>query len=238
VFQMDNYLGDGPMSLTLYFHPLASFCHKVLIAAYERETPLQMQIVDLADPASSAPMLAHWPLGKFPVLHDASNGRTVPETTIIIEYLEKNYPGAQALLPANEDERLEARLWDRFFDCYVQVPMQKIVGDRLKPEGAKDPRGVEEARQTLSTAYQTIEDKGLTGECAAGPRFSIADCSAAPALFYSSIVHPIEPRHEKLSAYFERLMSRPSVARVVKEAQPYFSMFPFADAIPARFRAA
>jgi glutathione S-transferase len=138
-------------------------------------------------------------------------------------------------LPRDDAQRLDARLWDRFFDLYVQVPMQKIVTDRLRAEGERDLRGVADAKATLATAYDVIE-RQLTGRTwAIGDAFSIADCAAAPALFYSHIVVPFSSRHTQLAAYFERLLARPSLARVLAEAQPYFKNFPCKDDMPARF---
>ena len=145
------------MSLTLYIHPLASFCHKVLIALHENEVAFRPETIDLGDPGSAAELLAKWPVGKIPVLHDAGRERVVPETSIIIEYLQQHYPGPVALLPEDGDARLEARLWDRFFDLYVSVPMQKIVTDRIRPEGGNDPVGVADAHRTLDTAYAMID---------------------------------------------------------------------------------
>jgi glutathione S-transferase len=225
------------MALTLYLHPLASFCHKVLIALYENGTPFEARIVDLADAESSAPLLARWPVGKIPVLADEAASRTVVETSIIIEYLQQQHPGPVRLIPAGADEALQARLWDRFFDLYVSVPMQKIVVDRIRPSGRNDPHGVEEARALLATAYGMIDQQVATNAWAAGDTFTIADCAAAPALFYASIVQPFDKDQRNLAAYFERLVTRPSVARVISEARPYFSMFPYKDAMPARFAA-
>ncbi len=223
------------MTLTLYLHPLASFCHKVLIALYENGTPFKARTVDLADAGSSADLLARWPVGKIPVLHDEARARTIPETSIIIEYLQQHYPGPVRLLPDDPEERLQARLWDRFFDLYVSVPMQKIVTDRIRPRGRNDPYGVEEARATLETAYGMIDLHAGKDGGAAGNDFTMADCSAAPALFFASIVHPFGDGQRNLSAYFERLIDRPSVARVLAEARPYFPIFPYKEAIPTRF---
>jgi glutathione S-transferase len=223
------------MSLILYYHPLASFCHKVLIALYENGTPFHGQIVDLGDPVASAEFFKLWPVGKIPLLRDASRGRTIPETTIIIEYVGRHHPGAAPLLPSEEDTRLDVRLWDRFFDTYVQIPMQKIVGDRLRAEDDKDPKGVGEARATLETAYGMIEAAMADRTWIAGDGFSMADCAAAPALFYADIVAPFSETHPNIAAYFERLVARPSVARVLEEAKPYFQYFPFRAEMPARF---
>jgi glutathione S-transferase len=224
------------MSLTLYLHPLASFCHKVLIALYENGTPFEARIVNLADPAESAELHANWPVGKIPVLLDRSRDRVVAETSIIIEYLAQHYPGAVPLVPSDPERALQARLWDRFFDLYVHVPMQKIVTDRLRPAGRNDPHGVEEARATLSTAYGMAERQLAERSWAIGDAFSIADCAATPALFYAHTLLPFGAEHAQLAAYFERLCARASVRRVIDEARPYFPNYPYYDAMPARFR--
>jgi glutathione S-transferase len=223
------------MALTLFFHPLASFCHKVLIALYENGTPFEGHIVDLMDERASADFLALWPVGKIPVLRDEARNLSVPETTIIIEYLDRHYPGKHALLPKDAGNRLDARLWDRFFDLYVHVPMQKIVTDRLRSDGEHDLRGVADAKATLGTAYDMIEQRMADRIWAIGERFSIADCAAAPALFYAGIVTPFHASHPNIAAYFERLLERPSFERVLAEARPYFNFFPLKDDIPARF---
>jgi glutathione S-transferase len=225
------------MALVLYTHPLASFCHKVLIALYENGTPFESRLVDLADAESNAELFAHWPVGKIPVLHDRARGQTVPETSIIIEYLARHYPGPVPLLPADPELALQARLWDRFFDLYVQVPMQKIVVDRLRPAGQADAHGVAEAEATLRIAYGMLERQLQAGPWAIGSAFSIADCAAAPALFYAQIALPFEPGQRALAAYFERLYARPAFARVLREARPYFGNFPLRERMPARFLA-
>ena len=223
------------MSLTLYLHPLASFCHKVMIALEEAQLPYSPVTVDFADPASARLVFDHWPAGKIPLLHDASSGRHVAETTIILEYLAQRHKGMASLWPSDAETLLEARLWDRFFDLYVQQPMQKIVTDRIRPPGANDPHGVADACQTLRTAYGMIEEH-MTGRLwAAGADFSVADCAAFPGLFFAGIVEPFPAAAPALSAYFERLLARPSVTSVLAQAQPYFTMFPYRDAMPARF---
>lgn len=226
------------MTLTLYLHPLASFCHKVLIALYENQTPFEPVVVDFGDPRSAAAMMERWPAAKIPVLHDSAGDRTVPETSIIIEYLEQRHPERMRLLPDGAERALEARLWDRFFDLHVSVPMQKIVTDRLRPEGERDRLGVAEARKILDVSYGMIETQVARRTWAIGSAFSIADCAAAPGLFFAAIVHPFEDRHPALAAYFERLLERTSIRRVIEEAKPYFPLFPYRDAMPARFLAA
>lgn len=223
------------MALTLYSHPLAAFCHKVLIALYENGTAFNAVTVDLGDPEETAALTARWPVGKIPVLRDEPRDRTVPETSIIIEYLEQHYPGPAPMLPANAEQRLDARLWDRFFDHYVSVPMQKVVTDRIRPEGGNDPLGVADARRTLDTAYQMIDSQLAGKTWATGEDFTIADCAATPGLFYASIVHPFSSDQRNLAAYFERLVARPSVRRTLIEARPYFHFFPYRELMPERF---
>jgi glutathione S-transferase len=214
------------MTLKLYFHPLSSFCQKVLVALYESDTPFDPHIVDLGDEKSRADFLKTWPVGQFPVLRDDAKGRTVPESSIIIEYLDQHYPGRTPLLPADADLAWQTRLHDRFYDLHVHVHMQKIVGDRLRPAANKDPYGVEQARARIETAYGIIDQEMATKTWAMGDAFSMADCAAAPALFYANLVVPFGDSHKNVAAYFDRLMKRPSFARVVEEAKPYFAMFP------------
>jgi glutathione S-transferase len=214
------------MSLTLHFHPLASYCHKVLIALYENETPFTPNLVDLSNEAERAALLKLWPIGKFPVLRDDARDQTVPESTIIIEYLDRHYPGRTRFIPEDADRAREVRLRDRFYDCYVHEPMQKIVGDRIRPQGKADPHGVEEAKARLRTSYAMIDQEMAGQNWATGEAISLADCAAAPALFYANEVMPFGDTHRNLAAYFDRLKTRPSYARVLKEAEPYFPMFP------------
>ncbi|MGH8599407.1 MAG: glutathione S-transferase family protein [Burkholderiales bacterium] len=213
------------MNLALYFHPLASFCHKVLIALYENGTPFTQQIVYLEQEASREAFRKVWPILRFPVLRDEARGTTIPESSIIIEYLAQHYPGPVKLLPDDPDAARGVRLRDRFFDEYVQTPMQKIIGDRLRPEDKRDPLGVGQARAQLRTAYDWLEQDLRGHEWAVGNDFTMADCAAAPALFYANQVEPLDG-HPQAAAYLLRLMQRPSYARTLKEAEPYFHMVP------------
>jgi glutathione S-transferase len=214
------------MSLKLYYHPLSSFCWKVLIALYENDTPFTPVMVDLGNEAERAALLKLWPIGKFPVLRDEARDRVIPETSIIIEYLDNHYPGRTRFIPADTDLARPTRLRDRFYDLYVHLPMQKIVGDRLRPPGSNDPFGVEEARTRIQSCYGMIDKEVAAKTWAMGEAFTLADCAAAPALFYANMVLPFGEAHPKLTAYFDRLRARPSFARVLKEAEPYFAMFP------------
>ncbi|EJZ21875.1 glutathione S-transferase family protein [Rhizobium sp. Pop5] len=224
------------MSLVLYGHPLASFCHKVLIAFYENGTPFENRLVDLSDETSRADLFRFWPVGKIPLLRDEARDSTIPETSIIIEYLDHYYPGPARLLPLEIDRALQVRLWDRFFDHYVQVPVQRLVINRLRPEGKADEIETAASRTTLATAYAMIEKQLGESPYITGDAFTMADCAAAPALFYAETLVPFSPDQPKLRAYYDRLVARPSFARALEEARPYFKFYPYHEKLPARFR--
>jgi glutathione S-transferase len=213
------------MSLTLHFHPLASYCHKALMALYENDTPFTPKLVDLGNEAERTALLQLWPIGKFPVLRDQARDQTIPESSIIIEYLDRHHPGRIRFIPDDADLAWLTRLRDRFYDLYVHEPMQKIVLDRLRPAGASDAQGVDDAKARLLTAYGMIDREMAAATWAMGDAFSLADCAAAPALFYANEVMPFDT-HQHVAAYFDRLRARPSYARVLREAEPYFAMFP------------
>jgi glutathione S-transferase len=212
------------MPLELYAHPFSSYCQKVLIALYENGIPFEWRLLTPDDAVTDAEFTALWPIRRFPLLRDGE--RTVLESSIIIEYLDRHYPGSAALIPADADTALEARAMDRFFDNYVQTPQQKIVADSLRPAADRDPYGVREARARLDTAYAWFDRKLAGRHWATGGDFSLADCAAAPALFYADWTHPIPPGCANVLAYRQRLLARPSFARAVDEARPYRSYFP------------
>jgi len=214
------------MALKLYFHPLSSFCQKVLVALYENDTPFEAKLVDFADSASRAEFLEIWPIGKFPVLVDEGRDHMIPESSIIIEYLAQHYPGKTKFLPADADLARQTRMRDRFFDLYVAVPMQKIVTDRLRPAGQNDAFGVDQANTALLTALGMVDEDMENKTWAMGETFTMADCAAAPALAYANRVIAFGKSHKNAAAYLERLSKRPSFARALKEAEPYSAMFP------------
>jgi len=214
------------MSLTLYFHPLSSFCQKALVALYENDIPFTPNIVNLFDEASATAFKKIWPIGRFPVLRDDARDRTVPESSIIIEYLAQHYPGTTQLIPADEDAARQMRLRDRFFDLYVNVPLGKVVTDRLRPPGRSDPHGVEEAKALLRISLGMIEQDMARKTWAMGDAFTMADCAAAPVLFYADKVMPFGETHRHAAAYLARLMARPSYARALEEAKPYLKLMP------------
>ncbi|HYG47575.1 MAG TPA: glutathione S-transferase family protein [Allosphingosinicella sp.] len=214
------------MTLRLHYHPFSSFCQKVLVALYEREVPFEGVVVDPSDAEQKAALERLWPMGKFPVLVDEARGVTVPESSLIVQYLDRAHPGPPPLVPAEPDPAMKVHLWDRFFDHYVEVPLQKTVGDSLRPEGGRDPFGVEEAAALLGRSYDLLEEAlAEGGSWIAGEAFTLADCGAAPALFYAGMVRPFAGR-PRLDAYYSRLRSRPSFIRAVDEARCFRPFFP------------
>ncbi len=212
------------MTIKLYAHPFSSYCQKALIAFYENAIPFEYCLLEPDQGQVLADFAALWPIKRFPVVADGS--RTVFEATIIIEYLALHYPGSVRLLPADADAALKVRMLDRFFDNYVMTPMQQIVADKLRPEESRDPYGVSEARRKLETSYQWLENNLQRGQWAAGTLFSLADCAAAPSLFYADWAHPIAEEFAEVREYRRRLLARPSVARAVDEGRPYRHYFP------------
>jgi len=215
------------MSLILHFHPLSSYCQKVLIALYENDTKFETQVVDFGDPESAATFRKLCPVGKMPVLQDTVRDVVLPESSIIIEYLGQHYPGGTTLIPADPAAALRARLADRFYDLYVHDPMQRIVGDKLRPVDKRDPYGVAAAQAMLRNSYGIVDREMALHKrtWAIGEAFTLADCAAAPPLFFANKLVPFG-EHIHLSAYFERLSRRPSVARAFREAEPFLKFFP------------
>lgn len=213
------------MALTLYYHPFSSFCQKVLIALYEGGIAFEPHLVDLGDAESRAAFEQLWPLAKFPVLRDEGSGLVLPESSVIIDYLAQRFPAAASLIPAEPEAALRARMLDRIFDGYVSMQLTKVVIDALRPDGGKDPIGVEQAKATIATAYDWLDRELPEGGWAVGEGFTLADCSAAPALFYANIAVPFAG-HPRLEAYYARLRARPSFDRAVEEARPYRPIFP------------
>jgi Glutathione S-transferase len=214
--------------MILYYHPLSSYCWKVLIALYENGTAFQARRLD--QPGVAEEWLVRWPIGKFPVLHDPARDETVAEASIIIEYLDYHAPGPFRAIPDERDAALEVRLMDRLFDNYLMTPVQTLVGERIRPDGAAgDPHGASQARQLLGKAYALLEQRMAGRTWAAGDSFSLADCAAAPALFYADRIEPMRGGFPRLAAYLDRLEARQSFARVLREKEPVWHMFPFAD---------
>jgi glutathione S-transferase len=212
------------MKPVLYAHPFASYCWKVLVALYENHTAFTYRSLGPDDPHAASELEALWPLKKFPVLVD--DGRAVIESSVIIEYLTLHYPGPVRLLPPDRAAALEVRFLDRCFDNYIMTPMSKIVTNQLRPQEQRDPYGVEEARAALDSAYRWLDGLMAPRRWAAGEDFTLADCAAAPALFYADWAHPIAASFPNVRSYRSRLLSRASVARTVEEARPFRQFFP------------
>ena len=210
------------MSLTLYAHPFAAYCWKALIALYENGTPFTYRVIE--DAAGWAELESLWPIKKFPLLRDGET--LVVESSIIIEHLMLHHPGPTRLIPENIDEALQVRFMDRFFDSYIMTPMQTLVSDRMRTEGQRDAKGLSDATNLLDVAYRWLDKRVTQQLWAVGSYFTLADCAAAPALFYADWVHPIGDEFPAVRAYRKRLLARPSIARTVDEARPYRKLFP------------
>jgi len=212
------------VALQLYFHPFSSYCQKALIAFYEKGIAFEPQLLEGSDSPAMQRLAAMWPMKRFPVLVDGD--RTILEASCIIEYLDLHRPEAVRLIPADPEAALEVRMLDRFFDNYVSTPQQKVVFDALQPAEARDAHGVQKAREMLDTAYAWLDQRMAGREWAVDDSFSLADCGAAPFLFYADWTHPIGDAYPHVKAYRRRLLARPSVARAVDEARPYRAYFP------------
>jgi glutathione S-transferase len=212
------------MALKLYAHPFSSYCQKVLIALYENNTPFEFCLLGPGHEQALAEHAALWPLKRFPVLVD--DNRTVVEASIIVEHLGLYHAGPVRLLPEDPRIALDVRMMDRFFDNYIMTPMQKIVFDAIRKAENRDAHGVAEARALLDTAYRWLNAAIAGRHWAMGDTFSLADCAAAPSLFFADWTHPIGKEFPAVIAYRRRLLARPSFARAVDEARPYRSFFP------------
>lgn len=208
----------------LYAHPFSSYCQKVLIALYENSTPFEFKLLGPETPANFTELARMWPLQRFPVLVDA--GQSLMEASIIIEHMLLHHAGPVRLLPADAKVALDVRFMDRFFDNYVMTPMQRIVSDSRRTPDQRDAQTVADARTLLEISYSWLDARLQGRDWASGEAFSLADCAAAPSLFYADWVHPIGKRFTNVLVYRERLLSRPSFARVVNEARPYRHLFP------------
>ena len=210
--------------LTLYAHPLSSYCWKVLIALYESSISFKSVMVNLGDPVERAEYLKLSPFGKIPAMRDGE--RTILETTIMIEYLAMTFAQAASLVPTAPEAGLKVRALDRFFDLYLNSQLGKVANDRLRPASQKDAIGLEAAMNDLHTAICILEADMAHGAWAAGEVFTMADCAAAPALYYVNRLIPYDQGYPNTARYLERLMKRPSVARTIKEAGPYLHLAP------------
>jgi glutathione S-transferase len=211
--------------LTFYYHPLSSYCWKALIGLYETGVEFTPVIVNLGDPVERASFLAVWPIGKFPVIQDTDAGEVYPEASIILEFLDRLSPTAR-LLPTDPKAALRARFLDRVFDLHVHEHMQRVIADRLRPAEDKHPASVSEARARLIIAYGYVEAQLQGRTWLTGDDFGIVECAALPALFYGDKVQALTEDLPLTRAYLERMMARPSVKRVLAEAEPYFKYYP------------
>jgi len=215
------------VALTLWYHPLSSFCWKALIALYEADVAFTPRMVNLGDPADRAAFAAVWPLAKFPVLEDQASGAVTPESSIIVEWLATHHASVRSLVPEDPEAALKVRLLDRLIDSYIHLPLQRVVAERMRPAEAKDPHGAAQDRALIAQGYDLVAPM-LGDWWAMGEAFTLADCAALPALHYADYAVSLDGS-PSLRAYLDRLKARPSVARVLAEAEPYFQYFPLKD---------
>jgi glutathione S-transferase len=211
------------VTLQLFGHPFSSYTQKVLIALWADETPFEYRILEQDHPENMEELKRHWPFGQFPLLLD--DGRPFAESTPIIEHLQAEHGGIHRWIPGGDIGR-RVRFLDRFFDLYVMDQMSVAVFNAIRPEDSRDPYGVARAMGRLRTAYDWLEENLGDGPWAVGEEFTLADCAAAPSLFYADWVEEIGPRRPRLSAYRARLLAHPVIKRAVDEARPYRSYFP------------
>jgi glutathione S-transferase len=212
------------MTLQLFGHPFSSYTQKALIAFYENDTPFEFRMLSSDEPENGAEFARLWPIQRFPILVDGD--RTILEATTIIEYLEAHHPGRTVLIPRDPAEAVEVRMMDRVFDNYVMTPQGGIVFNAIRQEKDRDPYGVEQNRKMLETAYAWLDQRMTGRSWAVGDSFTLADCAAAPSLFYADWTHRIDPKFGALLAYRQRLLAHPSVVRAVDGGRPYRHFFP------------
>lgn len=213
------------MTLRLHFHPLSSYSHKALIALYENGTEFEPVQLDISRDDVTAAFRKISPFGKMPALEDTARGQVVNEATVIVEYLDQHHRGAVRFIPADTDQALQIRMWDRFFDNYLHEFMQRTVADAFRSDGSHDPYTVTDCKKRIFHFYDFLEQH-IQGREWIGAHFSLAECAAAPSLFYANTIYPLGKQYPNAHAYLGRLMTRPSYARVLKEAEPFFNFFP------------
>ena len=212
------------MTLCLFAHPFSSYCQKALMALYENSIPFNLRLLSSDGAGTGQEFASRWPIKRMPMLVDGNN--VVREATVIIEYIDQKYRGAVRLIPEEPSAALDSRFMDRFFDNYIMTPMQKIVSNKIRPAEHRDPYGVDEAKTLLDTAYGWLDDIMSNRHWATGDSFTLADCAAAPSLFYADWSHPIDDKFANVRSYRKRLLERPSFARAVDEARQYRPLFP------------
>jgi len=210
------------MTIEIFAHPFSSYCQKAFVALYENDTPFTLRMLEEKENAEELARI--WPINLFPVLREGE--RVVFEATSIIEYLHVHHPGPVRLIPGDADAAVEVRMMDRFFDNYVMTPQGDIVFNCIREAKDRDPIGDDRARAMLDKSYAWLDERMKGREWAAGDSFSLADCAAAPSLFYADWTHEIGAQFANVRAYRERLNARPSFARAVDGGRPFRSYFP------------
>jgi len=218
------------MTLILWSHPYAAYGQKASVALYELGLPFELKLVEARDEAVMAAFRAVSPFAKMPTLVDTAAGRTLYESSIVVEYLDQ-LAGGGRLIPADPEAALEARLIDRIVDFYVGGPMNRIIPRKFRPAGNEDPYGDAQDEVVLATAWDWLETRLADGRTwGAGETFTLADCAAAPILTYARRLAPFGDR-PRLKAWHGRLMARPSFVRALEDAAPFGDLMPAPPAV-------
>lgn len=210
--------------IELFGHPFSSYTWKALIPLYENDTPFTFRVIDQDHTENGQRLRVLSPQGKFPLLVEGDVA--LFESSIIIEYLQNYHPGAITFIPDDFDAALQVRMLDRFFDHYVMNVAQNIVDDFLRQPVDRNALIVEQAQQRLERSYAWLEQRLQKMNYACGEEFTLADCAAAPSLFYADWLYEIDAKYPALRNYRSRLLARPSIKRCVDDARPYRGWFP------------
>jgi glutathione S-transferase len=203
--------------MKLYYSPVSTYSQKALIALYEKGIDFEREIVDLGSPQGRAAFEAVYPIGKVPFLK-ASDDWSVPESTIIIEFLDDRFPDTSRLIPAEREAARQVRFMDRMGDLYVNDPVVELLFQKIGFRPADEKRA-SRARKHIDASYGWLDQRLAAQEWVSPTGFSMADCALIPPLFYAQLAAPFDDR-PGLRRYWERACKRPSYARVMAEFVP------------------
>ena len=207
--------------MKLYYAPLSTYCMKALAALHEKDVAFEPVFVNPMNDESWSAFKRIWPIGKIPAL-ELDDGRLLPEASIIAEYADRVGGGEPRLIPEDPDDALEVRLQDRLMDHYLNDQVVTMLFEGRKP--TPDPAVLEKASARLDAMYRVLARNLERRRWAAGDEISLADCAAAPGLFYAPRVHPFDD-YPAIGDYWARLSARPAFERVAAEAQPMVERF-------------
>lgn len=205
--------------MDLYFSYLSTYSQKVLIGLYEKDTAFTPHLVDLSDPEARAEYVKLYPFGKLPLLV-RDDGRMIPESSIIVEYIDNQFEQEPILIPRDPELARRARFMDRMCDLYLNDPVVNLIFESWKPEDEQNRELISKSSERIGTMYRFMDDQLSSSPYLAGETFSIADCAAMPVLFYANSFAPFGG-FDNIFRYWEEVSSRPSFVRLKQEAEPY-----------------